>query len=154
MIRWVLVVAWLASTLPVVGMIGLLSQSNARKAAFCAAARGKAEGRVVRIERENGSRVRLVPILAFTAAGGRAVEFKSRNHDLLAYPPYVYAVDQKWPVVYVPAEPERAEIDEPSLRRPDGEELRKAGLIWCGVMTALFSLLGVWLGRRRIPATP
>lgn len=153
MLRWVLV-AWLASTLPVVGMIGLLHQSNVRKAAFCLAATGKAEGRVIRIEREQGSRIRLVPILAFTTADGRAIEFKSRNHDLFAYPPYVYAVDQKWPVVYVPAEPERAEIDEPSLRRPDGEELRKAGLIWCGAVTVLLALLGVWLGRRGKPAAP
>ncbi len=154
MIRKVLVVAWLASTVPVVGAIGLLHQSNARKAAFCAAATGRAEGQVVRIDHENGRHIRLVPVLTFTTAEGRAIEFKSRNQDLLAYPPYKYAVGQKWPVVYVPAEPERAEIDDSSLRQPDGDVLQKAGFIWCGAMTALFALLGVWLARRQKPATP
>ena len=138
---------WLGSTLPIGGMVLLLARSNESKVEFRRLAEGRAEGTIVRMVREPGGRLRLSPIITFTTLSGRTTEFKSIYYD--TQPPYQYAVGQRVPVMYVPAEPQRAEIDDPRMRQPDGEIFRTGAMIWTGAMTVLWTLLAALIKPKR-----
>ncbi|HSB37027.1 MAG TPA: hypothetical protein VLH41_09115, partial [Thermoanaerobaculia bacterium] len=59
------------------------------------------------------------------------------------FPPSLYKIDQRVAVVYVPAKPSRAEIDQPGLRETGAPPFRTVGGIWIGAVTLVCG--GLWL---------
>ena len=109
-------------------------------------AKGRAEGTIVRIIEKRGKRIQYYPVVVFTARDGQRVEFRSDYPDW--FPPSLYKIDQRVSVVYVPAKPSRAEIDQPKLHETGARPFRTVGAIWIAAMTLLCGGLWLALGRR------
>ena len=141
-----LLLAWLLTTLPVVGFLGLVEYGDRQRAVFVREAEGRAEGTIVQLVEKRGKRIQYYPVVVFTARDGRRVEFKSDYPDW--FPPTRYKVDQRVSVVYVPEAPSRAEIDQPRLHETSVTPFRTVGGIWIGAMTLVCGGLWLVLGRR------
>jgi hypothetical protein len=145
-----LLLVWLISILPVAAFVGLVEYGDRRRTEFLREAEGRAEGTIVRLVEKRGKYIRYFPVVEFTPREGRQVEFRSDYPD--GFPPSLYKVGQRVPVVYVPAAPSRAEIDQPGLHAKNVTPFRTAGGIWVGVMTLLCGGLAVVLRPRKRPA--
>ncbi len=143
MSRTSILVLWILSLLPAAGLVGLVVRSDARKAEFVRRARGRAVGTVIRLVEERGKHIRHRPVVAFTAADGRRVEFKSIYADYVAFGEKHYPLGGSVSVVYVPEEPARAEVNEPALRSGDATPFVVGGGVYAGLMTLVFGLLAL-----------
>ena len=144
-----LILVWLVSIVPVAAFVGLVEYGDRQRAGFVREAEGRADGTIVRLVEKRGKHIRYFPVVEFTDRDGRRVEFRSDYPD--GFPPSLYKVGQRVPVVYVPAAPSRAEIDQPGLRERNATPFRTAGGIWVGVMTLLCGGVGVILRPRKRP---
>lgn len=146
-------VMWALSMLPAAGFVALVERSDARKAEFVRLATGRAEGTVLRLIEVRGKNLKHEPIVGFTDAAGRKHEFRSWYGDYVAFGEKRFPVGARVSVLYVPAEPTRAEVDEPALRRKDATPFEVGGAIYAGFMTMVFGGLAIAL-RPRAAALP
>lgn len=154
MSRRTILVLWLVSMLPAALFVGLVVRSDARKAGFVKLAQGRAEGTVIRLVEVRGKHTRFHPVVAFTTAEGRRVEFKSIYSDYLSFGEKRYALGGKVSVVYVPEDPARAEVDEPALHASDAAPIVAGGGLYAGFMTLVFGALALFRKPRAPAAQP
>jgi len=156
--RRAILVMWVLSLLPAALFVGLVVRSDARKAAFVQRARGRAPGTVIRLIEERGKHLKYRPVVAFTTADGRRVEFKSIYSDYHSFGEKHYPLGGSVSVLYVPEEPGRAEVDEPALHGKDAGPFVIGGGVYAGFMTLVFGLLALSRpkdpGSARGPASP
>lgn len=141
--RRTLLVLWILSLLPAALVVGLVLRSDARKAEFVQRARGRARGTVIRLIEERGKHLKYRPVVAFTAADGRRAEFTSIYSDYHSFGEKHYPLGGSVSVLYVPAEPARAEVDEPALHAKDAGPFVIGGGVYAGFMTLVFGLLAL-----------
>jgi len=142
-----LLLVWLVTILPVAAFVGLVEYGDRQRTEFLREAEGRVEGMIVRLVEKRGKYIRYFPVVVFSTPNGQQVEFRSDYPD--RFPPSLYKVGQRVPVVYVPAAPSRAEIDQPGLRESNATPFRTAGGIWVGVMTLLCGGVAVALRLRK-----
>jgi hypothetical protein len=155
--RATILVLWILSLLPAAGFVGLVVRNDAKKADFVRRARGRADGTVIRLIEQRGKHIQFYPVVAFTTADGRRLEFKSIYSDYLAFGEKRYPLGGRVSVVYVPEDPARAEIDAPALRSQDAGPFVVGGGVYAGFMTLVFGLLALSArprGGARPPAEP
>lgn len=141
-----LLAVWLMSVLAASPFVFLIERSNRVKAEFHVEASARAPGTVVAIEEQRGKYIRYLPTMEFIADNGQRIRFRSNFHD--GYPPSKYRIGQQLTVRYVPAEPSRAELDDPSLAEPDALIVRNGMLGFVAFMTLVCG--GLYLfGRSR-----
>jgi hypothetical protein len=141
--RTTILVMWILSMLPAAGLVGLVVRSDARKVELLRLARGRAEGTVIRLIEQRGKHIQFYPVVAFTTADGRRMEFKSIYSDYLAFGEKHYPLGGRVPVVYVPENPARAEIDAPALHARDSGPFVVGGGIYAGFMTLVFGAMAL-----------
>jgi hypothetical protein len=156
--RTTLLVLWILSLLPAAGLVGLVVRNDARKADFLSRARGRADGTVIRLIEQRGKHIQFHPVVAFTAADGRHLEFKSIYSDYLAFGEKHYPLGGRVAVAYVPEDPARAEIDAPALHAKDSGPFVVGGGIYAGFMTIVFGLVALLTKKKgpdsSLPAGP
>ncbi len=141
---------WLMSVLAASPFVYLIERSNHIKAQFHAEATARVQGTVVSIEEQRGKYIRYLPTLEFIAGNGERMRFRSNFHD--SYPPSKYRVGQQLMVRYVPTEPSRAELDDPSLADPDALIMRNGMLGFVAFMTLVCG--GLYLISRKKQSRP
>jgi hypothetical protein len=156
--RRTILVLWILSLLPAALFLGLVLRSDARKAEFLERARGRAAGTVIRLVEERGKHLKYRPIVAFTTADGRRVEFRSIYADYHSFGEKHYPLGGSVSVLYVPEEPARAEVDEPALHAKDAGPFVIGSGVYAAFMTLVFGLLALSRpkgdGRAGKPAPP
>ncbi len=156
--RTTILVLWVLSLLPAAGLVGLVVRNDARKADFLRRARGRADGTVIRLVEQRGKHIQFYPVVAFTTADGRRLEFKSIYSDYLAFGEKHYPLGGRVSVAYVPEDPARAEIDAPALHVKDSGLFVVGGGIYAGLMTLVFGLVALLTKKKRpgssLPAEP
>lgn len=152
-----ILVLWILSLLPAAGLVGLVARNDARKADFVQRARGRADGTVIRLIEQRGKHIQFYPVVAFTTADGRRLEFKSIRSDYLSFGEKRYPLGGRVSVVYVPEDPARAEIDAPALHGKDAGPFVIGGGVYAGFMSLIFGLFALSARPRagvRPPAEP
>lgn len=144
-------VMWAISMLPAALFVGLVVRSDARKAELVRLARGRAEGTVIRLVEVRGKHIQFYPVVAFTTAEGRRVEFKSIYSDYLSFGEKRFPLGGRVPVLFVPGEPSRAEVDVPDLHAKDAAPFVVGGVLYAGFMTLLFGGLAIALRPKAAP---
>lgn len=151
--RKTILVLWILSLLPAAGLVGLVVRNDARKADFVQRARGRADGTVIRLIEQRGKHIQFYPVVAFTTAEGRRLEFKSIRSDYLAFGEKRYPLGGRVSVLYVPEDPVRAEIDAPALHGKDAGPFVVGGGVYAGIVSLVFGILAL-SARPRAAARP
>jgi hypothetical protein len=141
--RTTLLVLWILSLLPAAGLVGLVVRNDARKADFLSRARGRADGTVIRLIEQRGKHIQFHPVVAFTTADGRHLEFKSIYSDYLAFGEKHYPLGGRVAVAYV---------------AKDSGPFVVGGGIYAGFMTLVFGLVALLTKKKgpdsSLPAEP